>query len=496
MRAEVFYLPRMLVITLIAIVFLAASPNSIIVSAQEKDQMDQIPARPAYFNLTKKLANQEINITICCEGSKCLPNVGKTDKNGLFWINEVQAFKDNICNLTVTLKTEYGSFLVYETIGAKIEKLLNATIYPRFLINATLNTLTLEGMNLEAKNFFAKIVADNYAYLNLSETKSILLGAPERGEEKVVDLSIVIVTKNIYVLNSSQIEIKKTKSDLKIYLNRNLIPLINKNDIIIATLNITTPLTNTTFNLCYLSKSGFAKPSSGVVKLIEVEVPLAYNSSLRLFSEHVKIQPNASIITVREYNNTAAKVNITIEFAGEKVSCKSVNLSNNSRFQCDGIESTILFKEGETIIVVDTTSRPIRGRVRFDSLIQQVLFLGTIEVPGVPKNASGTLKMGSFNVAFECVRKPSDGHACKGSVFLWPLALFPIPEQNIAGELRVNGEVYRLKVEMGKVHAGVWGFALAAIAVIAVVAAVLARRPTARAPREKVEVYDEHYDLG
>jgi len=49
---------------------------------------------------------------------------------------------------------------------------------------------------------------------------------------------------------------------------------------------------------------------------------------------------------------------------------------------------------------------------------------------------------------------------------------------------------------MEEVYAGVWGFALAAIAVIAVVTAVLARHPTARAPREKVEVYDEHYDLG
>jgi len=392
--------------------------NNITADIVKDHKIKVLLARHAHFNLTKKLANQEINITIYCGDSKYLSNVDKTDKNGLFLVNkEIPAFKDNSCNLTAVLKTEYGSFLVNEIIRAEIENLLNATIYPRFLINATLNTLTLEGMNLKAKNLFAKIVADNSTYLNLSETKSILLGVPERGKEKVVDLFIGInVSKGekVYLLNSSHIKINKEENNLKIYLNGKHIPLINKNDVII---NITTPLTNTTFSLYYLDKSGFAKLSSGVMKLIEVEVPLAYNSSEGLFSGPMRIQPNASIITVREYNNTAAKVNITIEFAGEKVLCKSVNLSNNTRFRCDGIESSIFFKEGETVIVVNTTSRPIRGRVRFDDLTRRVLFLGTIEVSGVPKSASGTLKVGSFNVTFKCVGKPSDGYACEGSVY-------------------------------------------------------------------------------
>jgi len=46
------------------------------------------------------------------------------------------------------------------------------------------------------------------------------------------------------------------------------------------------------------------------------------------------------------------------------------------------------------------------------------------------------------------------------------------------------------------VYTGVWGFALAAIATIVAVVAILARRPITRPPREKLEIYDEHYDLG
>jgi hypothetical protein len=453
-------------------------------------------ARHVLFNLTKKLADQEINITICCKGSGCFSNSGKTDKNGLFLVNqEIPALRDNICNLTVVLKTRYGSFLVNETIGSELEKLLNTTIYPGFLINTTLNTITLEGNSLESKNLFAKIVTDSNFNLNLSEARSIFLGASERGKVKRVNISIEIIDKNIYLLNSSCIEIKKEGVNLNVYLNDKLIPLANKNNMII---NISVPIVNTTFSLFYLDKKGYAKLTSGVMQLVEVEVPLAYNSSTGFFSKCVSILPNASVITVREYNNTPARINITIEFAGVRAVCDDVSLTNGTSFRCDNIESFLLLKGGEAIIVVNTTSSPLRGRVEFDDLTSRVLFWGTIRVPGVPKNASGTLMLGSFSVPFKCVsEQTASGYVCEGEVFLWPLAFLPIQsERSVTGELRVDGEIYRLEIGLGRLYAGVWGFALAAIAVIAVVVAVLARRPASPTPSEKVEVYDEHYDLG
>jgi hypothetical protein len=454
-------------------------------------------ARHVLFNLTKKLADQEINITICCKGSGCFSNSGKTDKNGLFLVNqEIPALRDNICNLTVVLKTRYGSFLVNETIGSELEKLLNTTIYPGFLINTTLNTITLEGNSLESKNLFAEIKTDSISKnLSLSEARSIFLGASERGKVKRVNISIEIIDKNIYLLNSSYIEIKKEGVNLNVYLNDKLIPLANKNNMII---NISVPIVNTTFSLFYLDKKGYAKLTSGVMRLVEVEVPLAYNSSTGFFSERVSILPNASVITVREYNNTPARINITIEFAGVRAVCDDVSLTNGTSFRCDNIESFLLLKGGEAIIVVNTTSSPLRGRVEFDDLTRRVLFLGTIRVPGVPKNASGTLMLGSFSVPFKCVsEQTASGYVCEGEVFLWPLAFLPIQsERSVTGELRVDGEIYRLEIGLGRLYAGVWGFALAAIAVIAVVVAVLARRPASPTPSEKVEVYDEHYDLG
>jgi hypothetical protein len=454
-------------------------------------------ARHVLFNLTKKLADQEINITICCKGSGCFSNSGKTDKNGLFLVNqEIPALRDNICNLTAVLKNEYGSFLVNETIGTELEKLLNTTIYPGFLINTTLNTITLEGNSLESKNLFAEIKTDSISKnLSLSEARSIFLGASERGKVKRVNISIEIIDKSIYLLNSSYIEIKKEGVNLNVYLNDKLIPLANKNNMII---NISVPIVNTTFSLFYLDKKGYAKLTSGVMRLVEVEVPLAYNSSTGFFSERVSILPNASVITVREYNNTPARINITIEFAGVRAVCDDVSLTNGTSFRCDNIESFLLLKGGEAIIVVNTTSSPLRGRVEFDDLTRRVLFLGTIRVPGVPKNASGTLMLGSFSVPFKCVsEQTASGYVCEGEVFLWPLAFLPIQsERSVTGELRVDGEIYRLEIGLGRLYAGVWGFALAAIAVIAVVVAVLARRPASPTPSEKVEVYDEHYDLG
>jgi|GEM_PF-2607653 hypothetical protein len=453
--------------------------------------------RHVLFNLTKKIADQEINITICCKGSGCFSNSGKTDKNGLFLVNqEIPALRDNICNLTAVLKNEYGSFLVNETIGTELEKLLNTTIYPGFLINTTLNTITLEGNSLESKNLFAEIKTDSISKnLSLSEARSIFLGASERGKVKRVNISIEIIDKNIYLLNSSYIEIKKEGVNLNVYLNDKLILLANKNNMII---NISVPIVNTTFSLFYLDKKGYAKLTSGVMRLVEVEVPLAYNSSTGFFSERVSILPNASVITVREYNNTPARINITIEFAGVRAVCDDVSLTNGTSFRCDNIESFLLLKGGEAIIVVNTTSSPLRGRVEFNDLTRRVLFLGTIRVPGVPKNASGTLMLGSFSVPFKCVsEQTASGYVCEGEVFLWPLAFLPIQsERSVTGELRVDGEIYRLEIGLGRLYAGVWGFALAAIAVIAVVVAVLARRPASPTPSEKVEVYDEHYDLG
>jgi hypothetical protein len=70
------------------------------------------------------------------------------------------------------------------------------------------------------------------------------------------------------------------------------------------------------------------------MRLVEVEVPLAYNSSTGFFSERVSILPNASVITVREYNNTPARINITIEFAGVRAVCDDVSLTNGTSFRC------------------------------------------------------------------------------------------------------------------------------------------------------------------
>ena len=451
-------------------------------------------SRNLMFNLTKKLVNREINITVLCGDSKLFSVAGKVDENGLFSAKQEIPALSKICNLTVLLKTDLGFFLINETVGVELEKLLNATIYPGYLVNVTLNVLTLEGWNLESRNLFANIAVDNGSvFLNLSLDKAILLGPSENGEEKKVDLTIGIKTKNIYLLNTSQVRVKREDHSIGVYLNEKRLPEIRED----LLLNITVPVADTKFNLFYLDKGGIAKPTSGVVRVVEIEVPLAYNSSTGLFDEGVKCGLEENVTIVRGFNDTAARVNVTMEFAGTLVAC-SVELINGSGFKCGDAESRLLLEGGDAKIVVNTTSSPIRGQIDFADLTQRVLYWGTIKIPGVPKNASGALKLGSHSLRFECVSRPADsGYLCEGRVFLWPLALLPSqPVRSVAGELQVDGEIYRLEMGLVGVYTGVWGFALAAIATIVAVVAILARRPITRPPREKLEIYDEHYDLG
>jgi hypothetical protein len=452
-------------------------------------------ARNVKFNLTKKLANQEINIAVHCGDSKLFSFTGKVDKDGMFLVKQEVPALNKLCNLSAILRTDLGAFLANETIGVELEKLLNTTIHPGYLINITLNTLTIEGRNIESRNLFANINADNKnILLDLSVKRSIFLGISEKEEEKKVNITIEIRTKNIYLLNISQVKIKKEGRSIGVYLNEKRLPQIDESTM----LNIIVPVTNITFGLYYLDKGGYAKLTSGVVRLVEVKVPLAYDGSTRNFSERVKNGLKEGVIVVKEYNSTLAKINITIEFAGMKAACDEVPLANGTSFKCNDVEARLCLEEGNAAIVVNTMSSSIHGQIEFADLSQRILYWGTVKIPRVPKNASGKLKLEPFSVAFECTSEQIEtgGYVCEGRVFLWPLALWPLQPERITGELHVDGETYRLEMEPVRVYAGVWGFALVAIAVIAVVVAILVRRPAARFLREELEIYDEHYDLG
>ena len=93
------------------------------------------------------------------------------------------------------------------------------------------------------------------------------------------------------------------------------------------------------------------------------------------------------------------------------------------------------------LIVVNTTSCPIRGRIEFSDLTQRGLYWGTIKIPGVPKDASGMLELGSFRLPFKCVSRSADsGYLSESIVFLSARAL-------AANSKGCNPEIYDVACE-------------------------------------------------
>jgi hypothetical protein len=457
-------------------------------------KIEVLVARNAILNLTKKLANQKVTIRVSCDKSKNYTLVtNETDKDGLIRILEIPAL-GRACNLTVILKTKLGAFLVNESVGIDLEKLPNSIIYPGYLVNASLNILTEE--ILKAKNVFINVTVNgNIDSFNLSRKKSFLFGLSERGENQRINVTVWIAANKHahYLLNATQIEVRRGDRTVEVYMGGRA---YSKSDDTLN-VNIAVPVSKTMFNLYYFDEKGARRPlTSGVVRLVKVEVPLMYNASAKIFEKGVIKSVGESAVIVRKYNGTPVSINVTISFAGDTFTCGSVRLDNGATFKCNDLEAR-LFLDGKEAAIVVNLSRPLPGRVEFDNVIQRVLYWGTVRLYGVPKNASGVLKLGLSNIDFKCESRQAEGYyVCEGRVFLWPLALWPLQPERITGELYIDGETYRLEMGTMSVYAGVWGFALVVIMVIALVTVILVRRPAARPPREKLEIYDEHYDLG
>lgn len=459
-------------------------------------KVEVLAARNAILNLTKKLANQKVSIRVSCDKLKNYTLVtNKTDEDGLIQISEIPAF-GRACNLTVILRTKLGAFLVNESIGIDLEKLPNSVIYPGYLVNTSLYVLAPDGQILKAKNIFINITVNgNIDSFNLIEKKTFLFGLSERGESQRINVTVWIaaVKHGRYLLNAAQIEVRRGDRTVEVDVRGGK---CSKSDNTLN-VNVTVPASKTMFNLYYFDEKGARRPlTSGVVRLVKVEVPLVYNASAMIFERGVIKGVGERAVIVREYNGTPVSINVTIDFAGETLACGSVSLVNNITFKCGGLEARLFLDGGEAAIVIDTLSSSLRGRVEFDNVVQRVLYWGTVRLYGVPKDASGELKLGSTSIPFKCVsRQIGDRYVCEGEVFLWPLAFWPI-QPEVTGELRVDGETYRLEVKVARVYAGVWGLALVALAVVVAVVVILVRRPSGRQPHERLVIYDEHYDLG
>jgi hypothetical protein len=459
-------------------------------------KVEVLAARNVILNLTKKLANQKVSIRVSCDKLKNYTLViEKTNKDGLIQVSEIPAF-GKACNLTVILRTKLGAFLVNESIGIDLEKLPNSVIYPGYLVNTSLYVLALDGQILKAKNVFINITVNgNIDSFNLIEKKSFLFGLSERGESQRINVTVWIaaVKHGRHILKNATIEVRRGDRTVEVDVRGEA---YSKSDNTLN-VNVTVPVSKIMFNLYYFDEKGARRPlTSGVARLVKVEVPLVYNASAMIFERGVIKGVGESAVIVREYNGTPVTINVTIDFAGETLACGSVRLVNGTPFKCGGLEARLFLDGGETAIVIDTLSSPLRGRVEFDNVVQRVLYWGTVRLYGVPKDASGELKLGSSSIPFKCVsRQIGDRYVCEGEVFLWPLAFWPI-QPEVTGELQVDGETYRLKVEVARIYAGVWGLALVALAVVVAVVVILVRRPSGRQPRERLVIYDERYDLG
>jgi len=467
-----------------------------ITNIERKHTVKILLARNIWFNLSKALANQNVSIIISFDEDymESFSINGIVNETGILHISKKIPALNTSCRLRAVLKNSIGSFLVNELEG-RLENLLNITVVPKYLVNVTVQVYARDGRCLNVRNLVANMTVNSKSILlDLSREKIPLLGASEGNESVTVRLDLYYNETNkrkIYFLNSTSFNI--SRSSIYVMGKTFDLPYLS------LPLNITIPVTTLRFYLCDLLEHTL---TSGVVSA-NIVLPLVYEAEQGLFKKK-EVKPGENVTIIEEYNNTKTAMNITLGFAGSSFECSSgdrrgeVKLVNSTTFRCENVDAKLIFREDSVKICVNTTSRPLSGKIYFVDPLHRITYQGILRVPGLRKSANGTLVLKlftvPFNVSFSCVNKPGE-NACEGEVFLWPLALWPQPVQKLSGELWVDEEKYRLETGPAEVYTGTWLFALIAAMFMTLIIAVLAKRPVPRI-EERLEEYDEYYELG